>query len=141
MQLGGTAIFCDQFNNSNPGIASRTGGLDPNVWGVSRLSQYINPGQQMFDVFPPVHMLTCNGTQLVAPDNDVTVCNGQLREAMNDDLDGVLDFGSVIDLAIVIERDASGLVREARIALGCVAPTVIRASGWRSATKAAMSGT
>ena len=34
---------------------------------------------------------------------------------------------SVIDLAIVIERDAAGLVREARIALGCVAPTVIRA--------------
>ena len=36
MQLGGTAIFCDTFDKKNPGIPSRTGDLDPNVWGVSR---------------------------------------------------------------------------------------------------------
>jgi carbon-monoxide dehydrogenase medium subunit len=35
---------------------------------------------------------------------------------------------SVIDLAIVVERDDDGIVRDARIAIGCVAPTVIRAS-------------
>ena len=38
MQLGGKAIFCDTFDNKNPGIPSRTGDLDPNVWGVSRAS-------------------------------------------------------------------------------------------------------
>jgi hypothetical protein len=101
MQLGGTVTFCETFDIANSGIPSRTGGLDPNVWGVSRLSQYINPGQQMFNVFPPVHFQACDGTTpLVAPDNDVMVCNGQLREALNDDLSGVLDSGVVIALAM-----------------------------------------
>lgn len=35
---------------------------------------------------------------------------------------------SVIDIAVVLERDADGVVREARIALGCLAPTVVRAT-------------
>jgi carbon-monoxide dehydrogenase medium subunit len=34
---------------------------------------------------------------------------------------------SVIDLAVVVELDAGGSVRDARIVLGCLAPTVIRA--------------
>ena len=36
MKLGGPVTFCDTFDVVNPGIPSRTGGLDPNVWGVSR---------------------------------------------------------------------------------------------------------
>ena len=36
MQLGGAVSFCDTFDTKNPGIPSRTGDLDPNVWGVSR---------------------------------------------------------------------------------------------------------
>jgi carbon-monoxide dehydrogenase medium subunit len=34
---------------------------------------------------------------------------------------------SVVNAAVVVELDADGSVREARIALGCVAPTVVRA--------------
>ena len=45
MQLGGTVIFCDTFDNKNPGIPSRTGDLDPNVWGVSRATGNANFGQ------------------------------------------------------------------------------------------------
>ncbi len=44
MQLGGTAIFCDTFDKKNPGIPSRTGDLDPNVWGVSRATGNVNFG-------------------------------------------------------------------------------------------------
>src|SRR5712671_1112155 len=36
LQLGGQVIFCETFDNKNSGIPSRTGELDPNVWGVSR---------------------------------------------------------------------------------------------------------
>jgi carbon-monoxide dehydrogenase medium subunit len=35
---------------------------------------------------------------------------------------------SVIDVAFVVERDEAGVVRDARIAIGCVAPTVVRAT-------------
>ena len=58
MHLGGAAVFCEPFDIANAGTPSRTGGLDPNVWGVSRMSQYINPGQGMYNVFPSVHIRT-----------------------------------------------------------------------------------
>lgn len=114
MQLGGQPIFCEPFDVVNPGTPSRTGGLDPNVWGVSRLSQYVNIGQQNYNVSPSVHIQDCTGTTTyaipggtmpntaanpVAPDNDVVVCNGQMREALNDNLTLVLDAGRVAVLA------------------------------------------
>ncbi len=43
---------------------------------------------------------------------------------------------SVVDVALVVELAADGTVREARIALGCVAPTVVRAR----ATEAFLAG-
>src|SRR5262249_8144351 len=43
----------------------------------------------------------CDGTTpLVQPPNDIVVCNGQLREASNDDMTGVLDQGTVTTLAM-----------------------------------------
>lgn len=59
MQLGGIPIFCEPFDVVNPGTPSRTGGLDPNVWGVSRLSQYVNIGQANYNVSPSVHIQDC----------------------------------------------------------------------------------
>jgi hypothetical protein len=38
MQLGSAVSFCETFDTKNPGIPSRTGDLNPNVWGVSRTS-------------------------------------------------------------------------------------------------------
>ena len=35
---------------------------------------------------------------------------------------------SVIDIAIVLERDTDGVIVDARVALGCLAPTVVRAA-------------
>jgi hypothetical protein len=93
MQLGGAAIFCDTFSTSNPGIQSRTGGLDPNVWGVSRIGGQNNTGQGQYNTWLPTALVGCNGTTTVIPPNDVVVCNGQLREALDDQ-------GSVVTLAM-----------------------------------------
>src|SRR6266550_9187228 len=80
LQLGGPAIFCDTFDNKNPGIPSRTGDLDPNVWGVSRASG----GGAMW---APTALVGCNGTATVSSPRDIIICNGQLREASNDHTD------------------------------------------------------
>jgi hypothetical protein len=49
MQLGGPAIFCDRFDiKKDPTIQSRTGDLDPNVWGVSRTIGDVNLGQGQY---------------------------------------------------------------------------------------------
>jgi hypothetical protein len=102
MQLGDTApIFCDTFSNANPGIPGRTGGLDPNVWGVSRLLDGTNFGQQQYNMAAPTTIINCNGsTSSVTPPNDVEVCNGQLREAANDNPTGEVDAGTVTTLAM-----------------------------------------
>jgi hypothetical protein len=85
MQLGGPVIFCDSFDNRNPGIPSRSGDLDPNVWGVSRASGNVNFGQSIYNQWAATTQLqTCNGLNTVTPPNDVMICNGQLREATND---------------------------------------------------------
>jgi hypothetical protein len=85
MQLGGKAAFCDTFDNKNPGIPSRTGDLDPNVWGVSRATGNTNFGQGEYNGWAAATQLqTCNGTITVSPPHDVMICNGQLREASND---------------------------------------------------------
>jgi len=93
MQLGGPAIFCDTFSTSNPGIQSRTGGLDPNVWGVSRIGGLNSPGQGQYNRWLPTALVDCNGTTTVVPPDDVVVCNGQLREALDDQ-------GHVVTLAM-----------------------------------------
>lgn len=101
LQLGGPIIFCDKFDNKNPGIPSRTGDLDPNVWGVSRTLGYMNFGQGQYNESAATTRLqTCNGTTTVAPPNDVMICNGQLREASNDNPTGIFDNGIVTALAM-----------------------------------------
>src|SRR5262249_25619895 len=86
MQLGDTApIFCDTFDTKNPGIASRTGDLDPNVWGVSRATGNVNFGQGQYNNWASTLIQKCDGTiSRVTPPNDVIICNGQLRQASND---------------------------------------------------------
>jgi hypothetical protein len=86
MQLGGPVTFCETFDSKNPGIPSRTGDLDPNVWGVSRATGNVSFGQGLFNGWAAnTQLRTCNGTAIVTPPNDIVICNGQLREATNDD--------------------------------------------------------
>ena len=85
LQLGGAVTFCETFDNKNPGIPSRTGDLDPNVWGVSRATQNNNFGQGLYNGWAATTQLqTCYGVTTVTPPNDIMICNGQLREATND---------------------------------------------------------
>jgi hypothetical protein len=102
MQLGGTVTFCETFDNKNPGIASRTGDLDPNVWGVARASgDYVNLGQGQYNGWAAqTQLLTCNGTATVTAPNDIMICNGQLHEASNDNPSGVFLDGTVTTLAM-----------------------------------------
>jgi hypothetical protein len=99
--LGGAVTFCETFDTPNPGIASRTGGLNPNVWGVSRAVGDVNFGTGYYNGRAPTQILACDGTTpTVQPPNDVMVCNGQLREATNDNPSGVFDAGDVTTLTM-----------------------------------------
>jgi hypothetical protein len=100
MQLGGTAIFCEPFDVVNSGIPSRTGALDPNVWGVSRATGNVNFGQGIYNGWAATQLQTCSGITMVTPPNDVIICNGQLREAVNDNPNGGFEDGTVVELAM-----------------------------------------
>jgi len=84
MQLGGAVSFCETFDTKNPGIPSRTGDLDPNIWGVSRATGNTNFGTGAYNGWASTQIQTCDGTKTVAPPNDIVICNGQLRQATND---------------------------------------------------------
>jgi hypothetical protein len=102
MQLGGLVIFCETFDiKKDPTIQSRTGDLDPDVWGVSRATGNVNFGGRSYNGWAASTPLqTCTGTVTAAPPNDIVVCNGQLREANNDNPTGAFDAGNVTTLAM-----------------------------------------
>jgi hypothetical protein len=101
MQLGGAVTFCDTFATTNPGIPSRTGALDPHVWGVSRTTgDFVNLGQGQYNAWASTQLVTCTGTVTVTAPKDIMICNGQLREASNDNPTGGFDDGTVTTLAM-----------------------------------------
>lgn len=100
MQLGTAVTFCDTFDTRNPGIPSRTGDLDPNVWGVSRATGNVNFSPGLYNGWAPTEIQTCNGTKTVVPPNDIVICNGQLRQATNDNPTGAYEAGGVTVLAM-----------------------------------------
>lgn len=102
MQLGNPAIFCDTFDTKNAGTPSRTGDLDPNVWGVSRaIGGGVNFGQSQYNQWNATQIKKCDGTTpTVTAPNDVIICNGQLREASNDNNSLTQDGGDVTTLAM-----------------------------------------
>ena len=80
--LVANAAFCETFDGAKSG-GTRTGDLDPVLWGVSRLGD-INPGG-IFNNVQDTNIVGCDGvSRVVQPPNDVIVCNGQMREALND---------------------------------------------------------
>lgn len=76
--------FCETFD-APAGNGNRSGDLNGTLWGASRASGFVNFGQGQNDAWSPTTLSQCNGTTpTVRPDNDIVVCNGQLREAVND---------------------------------------------------------
>ena len=75
--------FCDTFD-APAGTGNRSGDLNGTVWGVSRIIGGANFGQGMANAAAPTSLAGCGGTSTVLPPHDVIVCNGQLREATND---------------------------------------------------------
>lgn len=74
--------FCDSFDSPHT-VFNRSGQLDGNIWGVSRFTGLENISGQ-FNAWTPTTIQTCSGAQKVSPPNDVQICNGQLREAVDD---------------------------------------------------------
>lgn len=101
MRLGNTpAIFCDTFDTPKK-TASRAGDLDANVWGVSRASGEVNFGLGNYNLLAAATLQKCDGTtSRVNPPDDVIICNGQIREATNDNITGAFEAGSVTTLAM-----------------------------------------
>ena len=51
-----------------------------------------NFGQGVYNGWASTTQLqTCNGTKTVSPPNDIVICNGQLRQASNDNPTGASD--------------------------------------------------
>lgn len=99
--LGSPVVFCDTFDVVNPGIASRTGALDPEVWGVSRTTGWVNSGVGFYNGWTlNTTLVSCTGDITVTPPNDIIICNGQVREAVDDNPSAVFDAGTVVILAM-----------------------------------------
>jgi len=82
LQLGGTVAFCDTFD-APAGTGNRAGDLNGQVWGVSRATGNENIGG-LYNAWTSAQLDLC-GTTVAAPaPSDVRICNGQLRDAMND---------------------------------------------------------
>jgi hypothetical protein len=91
--------FCDTFD-APAATGNRSGDLNGQVWGVSRILGDTNFGQGTANAAPPTSLLGCSGTSTVVPPHDVVVCNGQLREATNDNASGAFEAGTVTVLAM-----------------------------------------
>ena len=79
-----TVAFCDTFDQSAAANSSRSGALNPTVWGVSDISALEAPSQGLNDSFVPATAPSACGGGSVTPPNNVQICNGQLFDTAND---------------------------------------------------------
>ncbi len=76
--------LCETFDAPAGNPATRSGDLDPVLWGVSRLSSNINVTQGQRGEMNPATLIGCGAPVTVTPPNDVRVCNGRMIGALND---------------------------------------------------------
>jgi len=77
-----SAAFCETFDKP-AGAGTRTGDLDPVLWGVSRLGN-TNPDGQMFNDVAITATKGCGPQEAAFAPDDVRICNGQMFESVND---------------------------------------------------------
>lgn len=75
--------FCDTFDQPM-GIGNRSGDLNGVIWGVSRTSGNVNQGQNVINGWSRTELVSCTGSTQVAAPDDIQICNGQVRQAVND---------------------------------------------------------
>lgn len=80
-----TVAFCDTFKAAAAANSTRSGALNPTVWGVSRIEagSGTNPGAGIIDSFSGATRGACGGGSAQG-DADVYMCNGQLFDTVND---------------------------------------------------------
>jgi hypothetical protein len=75
--------FCERFD-APAGNGGRSGDLEPELWGVSRLG-FDNGSQGDYDRVAATELVGCgNDGQQVLPPLDVRICDGRMTEAVND---------------------------------------------------------
>lgn len=74
--------FCETFA-SPAGTGNRSGQLNGTLWGVSHVTGDQNLSSPA-DGWAPSQQAICGVNQLVVPDNDAFVCNGQMVEGQDD---------------------------------------------------------
>lgn len=78
-----TPAFCDTFDQP-AGTGNRSGDLNGNVWGASRLSQSENDTQNTYDAWSSTQLNLCGTTISAQPPKDIRICNGHIAEAVTD---------------------------------------------------------
>ncbi len=81
-QQPATMAFCETFDRPAGVAGTRTGDLNPTLWGVSRTNTYVNIGQQQYSWWFKASGVP--GCDIGTAPNDVRICNGRVIEAVND---------------------------------------------------------
>jgi hypothetical protein len=76
-----TMAFCETFDTPRGNPATRSGDLDPVLWGVSRQGE-MNPPTILNRIMPGT--MTGCGNPVAYPPASVRVCNGRLYDVVND---------------------------------------------------------
>lgn len=88
-----TVAFCDTFDGAAAANESRSGPLDPTVWGVSQVQSGggttyrsgTDASQGIVDSVAPVRSTAPCGGQGLVPTANLQICKGQLFDSVNDD--------------------------------------------------------
>jgi hypothetical protein len=116
MQLNQQPVaFCESFDGPE-GNGSRSGQLDGTYWGTSRWTQDINTNAGQSSAWAKSTMVGCSGSSTVQPENDIIVCNGQMRESTNDNPTGVFEAGGITAMTIYPKQQFSFANRTGTIA-------------------------